>query len=304
MMKNSLEETLKTDSENNPLSSEQIEYFKNSKARDNKGRLLVCYHGTTAPKFNEFNPTKSKSQFGRYKFDDVNVTYFSTSEKSAIGYTEIGVKTDDNIYKCYVDLRNPYIVDNQTDADIHSWKTIKDLTIRKQQIAAFRRCWNKWSDTYPEDTDVPEINKDLKYCRVKLRKDSSSNYYNLWALNDNTLFGNERKLLTSYTLDELFDPIFYEDFRDAVIGNFDDEPDDYYQTIDEIIEAVLFMNKEEHTNHDGIIVKDIIDAGPKGSIFDSQGTDIVVFNGKGKIKLTSNKNPTNSNRIDESNSLL
>ena len=35
-----------TDSEGNILSKEQIEFFKNSKVRDEKGRLLVLYHGT------------------------------------------------------------------------------------------------------------------------------------------------------------------------------------------------------------------------------------------------------------------
>ena len=36
------------DSEGNPLTKEQVEFFKNSKVRDSNGRLLVCYHGTDA----------------------------------------------------------------------------------------------------------------------------------------------------------------------------------------------------------------------------------------------------------------
>ena len=58
-----------TDSAGNILTAEQIKYFKNSKAVDENGNLLVVYHGTKNPGFTEFNPQSSKSQFGKYKFN-------------------------------------------------------------------------------------------------------------------------------------------------------------------------------------------------------------------------------------------
>ena len=46
------------DSEGNELTKAQVEFFKNSKVRDSKDRLLVCYHGTDK-EFNTFDNTKS-----------------------------------------------------------------------------------------------------------------------------------------------------------------------------------------------------------------------------------------------------
>lgn len=43
------------DSEGNKLSKQQVEYFKNSKIRDNSGNLLVMYHGTSSDSIDSFN---------------------------------------------------------------------------------------------------------------------------------------------------------------------------------------------------------------------------------------------------------
>jgi hypothetical protein len=49
-----------TDSEGNKLTAKQREYFKDSKARDEDGNLLVVYHGTDAD-FTVFYMTKGRS---------------------------------------------------------------------------------------------------------------------------------------------------------------------------------------------------------------------------------------------------
>ena len=51
------------DSEGNQLTKAQAEFFKNSKVRDTKGRLLVLYHGTGS-EFDEFDPETSWDNFG------------------------------------------------------------------------------------------------------------------------------------------------------------------------------------------------------------------------------------------------
>ena len=62
--------TQEVDSEGNPLTPEQVEFFKNSKVRDSQGRLLVCYHGSDADKFNVFDHNfigdDNKSGYGFY----------------------------------------------------------------------------------------------------------------------------------------------------------------------------------------------------------------------------------------------
>ena len=78
------------DSNGRELTEQQQEYFKDSKVRDNEGRLLEVYHGTN----NEFNIYKS----------DYNEYYFTDNEKAANDYGY-------NIKKEYLNLTNPYIVD-------------------------------------------------------------------------------------------------------------------------------------------------------------------------------------------------
>ena len=67
------------DSLGNPLSTEQIKFFANSKVRDSQGNLLVCYHGTPNT-FDEFRI--SNGQQGKYGSYGI---YFS-DETTASGY--------------------------------------------------------------------------------------------------------------------------------------------------------------------------------------------------------------------------
>ena len=75
-------------SKGRPLSKGQEDFFRNSKIRDGDGNLLVCYHGTEHPGFGSFDSRRGSSQFGRHKFRDANVNYFTTSEDSAVGVDE------------------------------------------------------------------------------------------------------------------------------------------------------------------------------------------------------------------------
>ena|SRR5574344_159736 len=102
------------------LSKEQEKYFQKSKIRDKLGNLLICYHGTPNPGFTEFNPAENKSQFGEYKFNTNNINYFTTNKEVAKGYTDIGIERNNNIYACYLNIENPYIVDVDTKDDMIS----------------------------------------------------------------------------------------------------------------------------------------------------------------------------------------
>lgn len=290
------------------LTPEQEKFFSKSKARDSKGNLLVCYHGTTKPGFNEFNPSKGNSQFGNYKFKNYNVNYFTTSFDVAQGYTEIGVGglTDEdndykNIYACYLNIENPYIVDNSTKNEIKSWQGIQDKNIRKVELEDFDRIVKKWDSLFPDIDDIDEINKDLYPFGYKLVKnEDDAECVDVVKLETNTMYGAEHPVMTQYEVYQLFDKTEYaNDFRDEVVGDLDNYPDDYYYDIDTIVRWVLFMNATKGTNYDGIIVDEILDVGPKGSPFGGYATDIVTLKSANQIKLVSNKNPTNSNNISE-----
>lgn len=98
-MRFNIRESIETDSEGNPLSPEQIEFFKNSKIRDRQGRLLVCYHGSNA-KFDRFDKSKvTDGSFGRG-------FYFTTNEYEASEYGS-------NIAKVYLNIANLYYIGDE-----------------------------------------------------------------------------------------------------------------------------------------------------------------------------------------------
>ena len=293
------------DSTGKQLTAEQETFFANSKVRDDKGNLMVCYHGTENTGFTEFKPQNGKSQFGKYKFNTHNVNYFTSDFETAKSYTLIGIGDTDgehkNIYACYVNITNPYIVDNQTDVDIKSFQNIKDKKIRDVQVRTFDRIFRKWSRWFPDASDLDDINRDMHTLNFEFRPtDESEEYFDLYTLGKNTAFGSEHQEMFDYTLEEYFSEDCYEEFRDAVVGNYEEEYDDYYLTIDDIIKFVLLMNEEEGTNYDGIIVSDIYDVGPRGSIWSAiPATDIITLKSSNQIKRITNSAPTDKGSIDE-----
>jgi hypothetical protein len=90
--------TQEVDSQGNPLSPEQVKFFKNSKVRDRNGRLLVCTHCTN----NEFD-TFDKSFIGTSNGMDYGYGfYFSATELDFYGSKQM---------KCYLDIKNPFFLD-------------------------------------------------------------------------------------------------------------------------------------------------------------------------------------------------
>ena len=66
------------DWENDPKTS--------SKVVDDYGKPLVVYHGSTQSGLISFKPSSGESNFGSYKFGDVEVSYFTGSKDIAKGY--------------------------------------------------------------------------------------------------------------------------------------------------------------------------------------------------------------------------
>lgn len=283
------------------LSKEQEKYFQKSKIRDKLGNLLICYHGTPNPGFTEFNPAENKSQFGEYKFNTNNINYFTTNKEVAKGYTDIGIERNNNIYACYLNIENPYIVDVDTKDDMISWKSLKDRKIRDREIREFSKIFHKWHNKYKLIKDVvDELNKDLFLFNIEVRpNEESDDYFDLCTKDNNTMFGGTPIMYQYKTTNELFDD--ENQMKADILGVNDDYgDDDYYYTIDYIISWVLAMNQEDHTNYDGIVIPNIRDVGPKGSSFTDKTTDIVTLKSSNQIKSINNLNPTFSNDINES----
>ena len=286
------------------LTKEQSDYFKHSKIRDDKGNLIVCYHGTKNPGFKEFNPQTKKSQFGKYKFKTSNVNYFSYSKEVATGYTEIGVEREGNIYYCYLNVVNPYIIDNASTAEFKTWRNIVDKQVKRKELELWSKFKSALEDMELDEFDVDEINKYLFYFNFELRESEyqepySDTFYDLYTLGNNASFGAEHSVMSEYTLNELFeDEDVFREFEENIIWN-EEERDNRQYTTDDIVRWVLWMNEYEHTNYDGVILRDIHDVGPTGSLFTPTSTDVVTIKSSNQIKVIDNIKPTPSTRIDE-----
>lgn len=284
------------------LSKQQEEYFKNSKVRDKDGNLIVCYHGTPTPGFKEFGKERN-SQFGKYKFGDANVNYFTTNKEAASSYTYLGYEKDGNVYACYINIENPYIVDNESEAKMRSSFNLKDKKLREKEVQLFDNIFNKWKGKFVYYTDFrfEELNKDLARLNLTLKPSDiyeedvdpeDIEYFDLYNIGNNSYFGAERPIEYQYSTDELFSDDMYDELKETVIGQ---DEDDYYFSTDDIVRYVLELNKEG-SNYDGIIIEDILDS---KDAFAGIGTDVITIKSSNQIKLIDNENPTSSNRIDE-----
>lgn len=92
-----------SDSDGSTLSNEQREYFKNSKVTDENGRLRVTYHGSP----NSFY-TFDRSRIGKGNDQFGAGFYFATNEEASRHY-------GDNIYKTYLNITKPIVIDRTTD---------------------------------------------------------------------------------------------------------------------------------------------------------------------------------------------
>ena len=92
-----------TDSTGRELTAQQREYFKDSKVRDEQGRLLTLYHGTTA--YGEF----TKFRRGRSGWLGPGI-YLTNNLSYAERYANSMGEGNGHLYKLYVNAINPLVV--------------------------------------------------------------------------------------------------------------------------------------------------------------------------------------------------
>lgn len=105
------------DSQGNPISFKTAQFFKNSKVRDDKGKLMVMYHGTEAnvgiPKeywFNIFDIDKA----GNHGNMLGNGFYFTSDRSHAEQYAHL----KGNIYETYLNIKNPLELNHFSTGDL------------------------------------------------------------------------------------------------------------------------------------------------------------------------------------------
>ncbi len=231
-----------TDSNGRKISKEQQEYFKDSKARDESGKLEVVYHTTTEDgyQFNEFNPVGTPG----YRFGDQVVNYYTDSADMSGSYAdqdyimadtkritsmeevqeyikdknELGWGSD-KTYELIQDNGKYKLIDNSKVPNTNkTWKQVYDEaneyknTLTEKELSQFNDMFDKISD----------YNSDGKY-----NIDS-------YLMNNNYKFGSEEDAIAQKFLNidnkNVYERGIYFDalFRNAkyhTIGEFNDKQD-------------------------------------------------------------------------------
>lgn len=102
-----------TDSTGRELTEQQREYFKDSKARDEQGRLLTLYHGTGA-KFTVFDKGRIEQNF-QNRGGDLGF-YFSPYIEDAQGYARDAAfltGKEKTVMEVYLNLKNPLVIEDE-----------------------------------------------------------------------------------------------------------------------------------------------------------------------------------------------
>ena len=109
------------DSTGRTLSDGQLEYFRDSVVRDDNGRLLTMYHGTSSGGFDWFDTYN-----GNYGLFGVG-SYFTASKNIADTYTKKGNGQKPQVYEVYLNIKNPLDMDAEADPEL--WrKGFPDVT--------------------------------------------------------------------------------------------------------------------------------------------------------------------------------
>lgn len=105
-----------TDSEGNQLTEQQREYFKDSKAVDENGRLVPVYHSTDNGGFTIFNPHFSDDRRSLFFASNPRVSASYSRNKDLQQYNKESFEGDVNRsgqYATYLNLKNPLVIDGR-----------------------------------------------------------------------------------------------------------------------------------------------------------------------------------------------
>ena len=299
------------DSENNYLSKEQVEFFKDSKVRDENGNLLVLYHGSKN-NFTIFNKNRSgqASNVAKIGF------WFTESAEGAKNFADsvwYGDDKDINVYSVYLNITKPKIYegiipDRNLETQLKTERT--ELVNERDRIensygynevgyskmSAFGRLTDH---RYNFDEAIEEFKNDFK--------DLSKSEQEKFISNATKVRGIETRInqIDDIIADKIMYTDSYEQFKTDVYkaGGFNAEyanafgigralyKDGKFINLDTILEK--YKNNLLKNGYDGIIIKN--------TAYDTQtlgenNTQYVVFD-PNQIKLTTNQNPTISEDI-------
>ncbi|MCR5628437.1 hypothetical protein [Eubacterium sp.] len=276
--------SLKEDSEGNKLSKEQQEFFKDSKAVDDEGRLKVVYHGSDNYGFTVFDPDYT---------DDKRSLFFTDDIDTANSYAE----NTNNVYKLYLNLKNPLII----DAKGNKWFNIRLNDSENEVIAAVEN-YVDILNGYDEAITVGLVAESLGNLEDSLD----------YLIEDSEGYFDDQPE-TVKKLKELAKKIDKFDSNWNPEEHLDEDGEETY--LDDFIRnnrSKTYTTRQiskiaEEKGHDGVIINNVYDNGKYSIEHHKQGfgTVYIALNSN-QIKSVDNKKPTDNPDIrfslkDESN---
>ena len=252
------------DNQGRTLSKEQIEYFKNSKVRDEKGNLLTVYHGTPNGGFNIYDRGMLGNTSGA---SDTSLGFHLTDNK------ELG-----ELFSTIVNER----IENQAKQEIYEKYGISENEILPPEMQKKIK-----NEIYERAEEIVNQSGEVKEHYIDIKKPLS--YFADYGISEQQLADDLVYAATgSYDIEDTID--IYDDnmdFLTAIQQNFDNARQEFKYELSrpEAIQRIKEMG------YDGLILP-ITDT-DKTSIENKKGNEYIVFNSN-QIKNVDNLNPTDN----------
>jgi hypothetical protein len=288
------------DSDGQELSIEQAKYFENSKIRDDKGNLLVVYHGTRQGGFTIFDSSKKG-------YHDKNVVFFTDSLDVAKSYAGNGeVLTNSKLNG----LENLNKIKKEIYNEFYNIKTVDKLVdfINNKFEYVLNNYYRK--NTYKQEAKIQDgdvilttFDETKEIYSKKIAKEKFVEWYKaiyenyIEALKEN----NNYSVYPSYL--NIENPLVVDcngqNWYDIKISKNDINDINIYNlskgklTTDGLVDEV----QRKYSQYDGIILKNVVDGGiEKSNVY-------VTLKSPNQIKSVDNTNPTPNDDIRYSKSL-
>lgn len=263
--------SLSEDNKGRTLAKGQIEYFKDSKARDENGNLLVLYHGTyTDEMFTIFEPKKGFNVDAIYLTPDLNVSSFFGNGSSIRNFDKTLIprineaKTTNDLIKIFSDdLNNKVEIKKSYTDENGDYYRLETYDGNSTSPLGYKTGENTYS--------YKNFNGEVKETNVfnKLKEKALEEAY------QNQLYASNYEV--------------YANIVNPLIINAKGKP--FYQIEFEgkttNTETISSIAKER--GYDGVIVKNVLETSYEDQLTD----DYIVFNSN-QIKDVKNQNPTDN----------
>ena len=282
-----------TDSDGNVLTDGQMEYFKNSQARDVFGRLVPVYHTTNKGGFTVFDPMRSDDHRSLFFAEDWDTSQtYGNYANSRFYYYDI-----DNIddVKKYLDAYSSdrYFVTQEQFDQAGGWEAdmLDFENVTNGEQSDFAKYLDN-PDGYIAIIGVPDYSPDnTSYADTWVMAKSPDelvrelhNHFG-WQ-RDNYRMGTQHGYYACYL--NLEDPYIIDAHGDNWNEiHLDDYDDDVTFNTREIAEMAMDMD------FDGVIIRNLVDHGgmsPYDGMFDY--SDIYIAFSSNQVKDINNENPT------------